>query len=74
MDAMEDSGIRDKKVAIFGLGDSMYTHFCGAVDLIVERVRECGGTLVVDPIRIDDPHDDHEDAVRTWAGSVAVTV
>jgi len=71
LDALESTGVGGKKVAVFGLGDSSYTHFCGAVDMIIERVKECGGSLVGEPLRIDDPHYDHEDEVRKWAKGVA---
>ena len=71
LDALESTGVGGKKVAVFGCGDSSYTHFCGAVDMIIERVNECGGSLVGEPLRIDDPHYDHEDEVREWAKGLA---
>jgi len=71
LDSLEETGISGKKVAVFGCGDSSYFHFCGAVDVIEKRVRECGGELVVDSLKIDDPHFDHEDEIRTWAAQVA---
>lgn len=71
LDALESTGVKGKKVAVFGTGDSSYPYFCGAVDMIVERVNECGGNLVVESLKIDDPHDDEEDAIRAWAKGVA---
>lgn len=44
----------DKKFAVFGLGDSNYTHFCGAVDHLVEFVtNKIQGQLVAEPLKID---------------------
>lgn len=71
LENLEATGIGGKNVAVFGLGDSSYPHFCGAVDLIAERVAECGGMLIGDPLRVDDPHGDHADAIRAWARAVA---
>lgn len=71
LEDLNETGISGKKVAIFGCGDSSYFHFCGAVDLIENRVKECGGQLVADSLKIDDPHYDHEDEVRAWTAQVA---
>lgn len=71
LDALESTGVQGKRVAVFGCGDSTYTYFCGAVDMIVDRVKECGGNLIAEPLKIDDPHDDHEDEIRDWAKGVA---
>ncbi|MGD9123617.1 MAG: flavodoxin, partial [Desulfarculaceae bacterium] len=50
MDGLDLSG---KKIAVFGCGDSSYTHFCGAVDAIEEKTRSLGADLVVTGLRID---------------------
>ena len=48
-----------KKFAVFGYGDSSYTYFCGAVDVIEDRIGRLGGRLVCDALRIDgEPEDD----------------
>ncbi|PIE74763.1 MAG: flavodoxin [Deltaproteobacteria bacterium] len=70
----EDLGSGDfsgKKVAVFGCGDSSYTHFCGAVDAIEEKVRDLGGKLVVDGLKIDGDPDDAEDDIKSWAEEVS---
>ena len=62
---LEDAGLSGRKVAVFGCGDSSYTHFCGAVDAIEEKAASLGATVVVGSLKIDgDP--DLEDAVA-WA-------
>lgn len=62
---LEDSGLAGKKVAVFGCGDSSYTHFCGAVDAIEEKAAKLGAIIVAGSLKIDgDP--DLEEA-NAWA-------
>lgn len=51
---MGSAEIRGKKIAIFGCGDSSYEFFCGAIDLLQEKVGDLGGVIVNEPLRIDD--------------------
>lgn len=74
LDDLEVSGIDGKKVAIFGCGDSSYFNFCGAVDVIENRVNECGGRRIVESLKIDDPHDSHRDEIVAWSGNVAAAI
>lgn len=68
-DEMEKANLKGKKVAVFGCGDSSYTYFCGAVDVIEEKAEQMGATVVAPSLKIDgDP--DTDDAV-TWARDVA---
>lgn len=53
---LEEAGLGGKKVAVFGCGDSSYTHFCGAVDAIEEKAASLGANVVVGSLKIDgDP-------------------
>lgn len=62
---LEDAGLSGRKVAVFGCGDSSYTHFCGAVDAIEEKATSLGASVVVGSLKIDgDP--DLDDAAA-WA-------
>jgi len=68
---MDKANLKDKKVAVFGCGDSSYTHFCGAVDQLQEKVEGMGGKVINDPLKIDgDPGDGASD-VESWAQEVA---
>ncbi len=62
-----------KKVAIFGLGDTSYQHFCGAVDVMTELLKANNATPVVEPVRIDRYYSlpDNENKIRTWADGLA---
>ena len=57
-------------VAVFGCGDSSYTHFCGAVDLLEERLEQIGAKLLIEGLRVDD-QDDRDSDPGLWAREVA---
>ena len=42
-----------KKFAVIGLGDSSYTYFCGAVVILENFIRELGGSLIDQSLKID---------------------
>lgn len=66
-----------KKFAILGLGDTSYTYFCGAVDVLESFVKTAGGTLVISSLRIDGYFSHMEasnDAITQWAGTLLSTV
>ncbi|WP_147822575.1 flavodoxin [Salidesulfovibrio onnuriiensis] len=67
-DDLENAGLKDKKVAVFGCGDSSYTYFCGAVDAIEEKAEKLGANLIVSSLKIDGDPDDGE--VTEWSGQV----
>lgn len=70
-ESMESVSFADKKIAVFGCGDSEYTYFCGAVNAIEERVRSKGANVVIESLKIDgDPMDAGEE-IKEWAASVA---
>lgn len=48
-----DLNLSGKKFAVFGCGDSSYEYFCGAVDVLEERLGKLGATLVCESLRID---------------------
>lgn len=66
---LDQAGLTGKKVAVFGCGDSSYTHFCGAVDAIEEKAQQLGANIVMSSLKIDGDPDDGE--VAQWAESVA---
>ena len=66
---LDQAGLSGKKVAVFGCGDSSYTHFCGAVDAIEEKAQQAGANIVMSSLKIDGDPEDSE--VAQWAESVA---
>lgn len=68
-DDLEGADLSGKSAAAFGCGDSDYTHFCGAVDLLEERLEQIGATLLDEGLRVDGDPDD--DDARNWATQIA---
>ncbi len=62
------ANLSGKKVAVFGCGDSSYTHFCGAVDAIAEKVEQLGADVVAAPLKIDGSPE--KDEAVSWAREV----
>ena len=67
-DNMEKVGLSGKKVAVFGCGDSSYTHFCGAVDVIEKKAETLGATIIVGSLKIDG--DPEASTVEEWAAEI----
>jgi flavodoxin I len=66
-----------KKMAIVGLGDTAYPHFCGAVDVLEARLKELGvATLATPSLKIDRYYSlrDNEQKVKDWATALANTL
>ncbi|MBI3385088.1 flavodoxin domain-containing protein [Candidatus Gottesmanbacteria bacterium] len=62
--------IENKKFAVFGLGDSSYIEFCGAVKEIEKKITELGGKLVTDSLKIDGfffQQDQNTQKINEWA-------
>lgn len=45
--------LNGKPCAVFGLGDSSYTYFCGAVTYLEAFIKRSKGTLVVPSLKVD---------------------
>ncbi len=63
------SALDGRAFALFGCGDSSYTYFCGAIDVLEDRVQKLGGNLVFDSLRIDGEPEEEE--IREWTQDVA---
>ncbi|AOH54408.1 flavodoxin [Peribacillus muralis] len=58
-DEMEDVDLTGKKAAVFGSGDTYYTHYCAAVDILDEKLRERGADIVLEGLKVElTPEDD----------------
>jgi len=68
MDGIDLSG---KKFAVFAPGDSSYEHFCGSVDFLEEKLKELGGEIIEDGLKVDGDPDDSESEIVEWSASLA---
>lgn len=77
MEKLQTLDMQGKSFAVFGLGDSSYTHFCGAVDHLEELVKTMKGKLVVPSLRIDKFFSDqtrHMEAITAWTDNLQKTL
>jgi len=70
-EAMDSIDLSNRKLGIFGCGDSSYKFFCGGIDLLEERIEETGGKLVIESLRIDGDPGDVQDEIDDWAAGIS---
>ena len=73
MEKLKTKTYEGKPFAVFGLGDSSYTHFCGAVDHLEELVSTMKGKLLVPSLRIDKFFSDqtrHMESIGAWTNDL----
>ncbi len=68
-DAMSYEFFIDKKVAVFGCGDSdMFPdYFCHAVDMIAEKAIVCGADIALEALKVDGDIDSYKSDAQEWA-------
>lgn len=62
---MKALDLTSKTAAAFGTGDSSWEHFCGAVDMLEERLIKCGAD-VIKGFKVDGDIDDAKDDATQW--------
>ena len=70
-DNFERIGAKGCKFACFATGDSNFEYFCGAVDVMEERLNELGGVLMLDGLKVDGDAESSRAEVEEWARHVA---
>lgn len=65
--------LKDRKVALIGLGDTSYPHYCGAIDVMEEMLKKAAATPVVPSLRVDRYYSlrENEDNVKNWSMTLA---
>lgn len=67
VDAMSAIDLSGKKAAAFGSGDSLYTHFAGAVDLLMEKLSDCGADVYPQALKVElTPEKEEIEACRMY--------
>jgi len=69
-DDFDKIGAKGIKTGCFATGDSSFTHFCGAVDVIESQLKELGSRQIVEGLKIDGELAGNEDEAKDWAGRV----
>lgn len=63
-----------KKIAMIGLGDSNYVHFCGAISIMEQAfIAKMGGEKIIEPLRIDGypEMEENKTHVQEWVEKLA---
>ena len=68
--AKTSTDFSQKKVAVFGLGNSFYPQFCTSASLLAEWVQKNKGVVLLDPLKIDGFPDNLE-PIQTWVKQLA---
>lgn len=73
VESLTNEDLSGKKVALIGLGDTSYPHYCGAIDVMEEIFNKLSVTLVVPSLKIDRYYSlaANEQAVKDWATLLA---
>jgi flavodoxin I len=77
MEKLKTVTLEGKPFAVFGMGDSSYKKFCGAVDHLEELVKTVKGKLVVPSLKIDKFYSDQTgnmDKINAWADSLVTAL
>ncbi|MGF9890728.1 flavodoxin [Priestia megaterium] len=74
-DEMDDIDLSQKQMAVFGSGDSSYDVFCGAVDLIEEKIKRRNGNIAVPGLKIElSPFGEDVEKCKVFAKGFAKVV
>lgn len=65
-------GLKGKKLAIFGCGDSSYAQFCHAVDLLDEKLTTAGAVKLCDNLKVDGFPDEDANVSKTETFAASV--
>lgn len=72
---MDDIDLSQKQMAVFGSGDSSYDVFCGAVDLIEEKIKGRNGNIAVPGLKIElSPFGEDVEKCKVFAKGFAEVV
>ena len=74
-DDMDELDLVGRKAAVFGSGETAYTHFCGAVDILIDKLKERGADVIAPGLKIElNPGTDEKEACRELGKQVVLTV
>lgn len=67
--SQDNPDLSQKKVAVFGLGNSFYPQFCYSAQILADWVTENKGTLLVENLKIDGFPDNLE-PIHSWVKQI----
>lgn len=57
---LDELDLSGKKAAVFGSGDTSYSNYCGAVDIMENKLRELGAEIVHESLKFEYNASDEE--------------
>ena len=69
-DQFDTMNVNGVKVACFATGDSTFTHFCGAVDVIESRLKDLGAQMISEGLKIDGELAGNESEAAAWCHDI----
>ena len=67
-------GVSGKKAACFASGDSSFEHFCGAVDVIEDRLAALGAVIMEEGLKVEGDYAGSRDDVDGWCDRIIATL
>jgi len=67
---MTGISLAGKKAAAFGCGESIYEHYCAAVDTLANKLKELGAEVVGTPFKVDGDIGPHLQEAQAWGKSL----
>lgn len=70
------SNLNGKLFAVFGLGDSSYTYYCGAVTYVEIFIKRVKGIFVIPSLKVDEFffRTDSQEKIIAWANELALNL
>ena len=65
-DDFDAIGASGKKAACFASGDSSFEHFCGAVDVLENRLAGLGASIMEEGLKVEGDYSGSKDDVDDW--------
>lgn len=64
-----------KKAAVFGPGDKIHLNFfCTAVDILNNRLQQCGAEIMVKPLKLDILDLNYPMLIKEWTSKILASV
>ena len=63
-------GVSGKKAACFASGDSSFELFCGAVDVIENRLAGLGAVIMEEGLKVEGDYSGSKDDVESWGSRI----
>lgn len=71
---LREVSLKGKKASVFGAGSKNYPHFCAAVDILEQSLKDRGAQIVSTSLKIDEGYEAPFQKIAVWAKDIFETV